>query len=51
MLTCPFSGYQEGGTFTAVISVKAKNEEKARKIKAEYAPSPVLWVPLSYDQY
>ncbi|RGP77376.1 hypothetical protein FLONG3_4515 [Fusarium longipes] len=29
------SGYQEGGTFTAVISVKARNEEKAREIKAK----------------
>ncbi|KAJ2993956.1 hypothetical protein NUW58_g1683 [Xylaria curta] len=29
------SGYQEGGTFTAVISVKARNESKARQIRAE----------------
>jgi hypothetical protein len=28
------SGFQEGGTFTAVISVKAKTEEKKRKIEA-----------------
>ncbi|KAH7146774.1 hypothetical protein B0J13DRAFT_621722 [Dactylonectria estremocensis] len=32
---CFVSGYQEGGTFTAVISVKAKNENRAREIKAE----------------
>ncbi|KAH8807210.1 hypothetical protein F5884DRAFT_879992, partial [Xylogone sp. PMI_703] len=31
---CFISGFQEGGTFTAVISVKAKTEDKARKIKA-----------------
>ncbi|KAI1183992.1 hypothetical protein F5B17DRAFT_102470 [Nemania serpens] len=31
------SGYQEGGTFTAVISVKARNENKSRDIKAEAA--------------
>ena len=30
-----FLGYQEGGIFTAVISVKAKDESRARQIKAE----------------
>ncbi|KAF5656400.1 hypothetical protein FCIRC_13676 [Fusarium circinatum] len=29
------SGFQEGGTFTAVISVKAKSEKKKRDIKAK----------------
>ncbi|CAG7557900.1 unnamed protein product [Fusarium equiseti] len=32
---CFVSGYQEGGVFTAVISVKAKNENRSREIKAE----------------
>lgn len=44
-------GYQEGGTFTAVISVKAKNENKAREIKAEYASSSVPEVLRSCNQY
>lgn len=29
------SGFQEGGEFTAVISIKAKDRKKAAKIKAE----------------
>jgi hypothetical protein len=29
------AGFQEGGTFTAVISVKANNEAKAKEIKAQ----------------
>ncbi|KAF5536304.1 hypothetical protein FMEXI_10399 [Fusarium mexicanum] len=32
---CFISGFQEGGTFTAVISVKAKSEKKKRDIKAK----------------
>ncbi|KAH0037799.1 hypothetical protein KCU78_g1609, partial [Aureobasidium melanogenum] len=32
---CFVSGYQEGGVFTAVISVKAKNENRSREIKLE----------------
>ncbi|KAG9495533.1 hypothetical protein J7337_013782 [Fusarium musae] len=34
---CFVSGYQEGGTFTAVISVKARTEDKSREIKAKAA--------------
>ncbi|KAJ4256872.1 hypothetical protein NW762_008968 [Fusarium torreyae] len=32
---CFISGFQEGGTFTAVISVKAKTEKKKRDIEAK----------------
>lgn len=33
---CFISGFQDGGEFTAVISLKAKDRTKASKIKAEY---------------
>jgi hypothetical protein len=32
---CFISGFQEGGEFVAVISVKAKNRSNAESIKAE----------------
>jgi len=31
------AGFQEGGEFTAVISVKARNRQQAENIKAKYA--------------